>query len=76
MNFQLLLRFIQGLTLLLALAGIAVAVALTDLSIVDIFAAILAFIPTGWGIVSVSLLVHRFVLLFPLLLTNDGHCSS
>ncbi|RDX70699.1 Callose synthase 9 [Mucuna pruriens] len=53
-NFQLLLRFIQGLSLLLALAGLAVAVILTDLSLPDIFAAMLAFIPTGWGILSIA----------------------
>lgn len=53
-NFQLLLRFIQGLSFLLALAGLAVAVALTDLSITDIFACILAFLPTGWGILCIA----------------------
>nr|XP_023880320.1 callose synthase 9-like [Quercus suber] len=53
-NFQLLLRFIQGLSFLLAIAGLAVAVALTDLSIPDIFACILAFVPTGWGILSIA----------------------
>jgi callose synthase len=53
-NFQLLLRFIQGLSLLMALAGIIVAVVLTPLSVTDIFACVLAFIPTGWGILSVS----------------------
>ncbi|BFG33465.1 hypothetical protein CerSpe_197390 [Prunus speciosa] len=54
-NFQLLLRFIQGVSLLLALAGLAVAVKLSDLSIADIFASILAFIPTGWGILSIAI---------------------
>ncbi|XP_030955588.1 callose synthase 9 [Quercus lobata] len=53
-NFQLLLRFIQGLSFLLAIAGLAVAVALTNLSIPDIFACILAFVPTGWGILSIA----------------------
>ncbi|XP_027367139.1 callose synthase 9 isoform X2 [Abrus precatorius] len=53
-NFQLLLRFVQGLSLLVALAGLAVAVILTDLSLPDIFASILAFIPTGWGILSIA----------------------
>ncbi|OIW12800.1 hypothetical protein TanjilG_24733 [Lupinus angustifolius] len=53
-NFQLLLRFIQGLSLLLALAGLVVAVILTDLSVADIFASMLAFIPTGWGILSIA----------------------
>ena len=53
-NFQLLLRFIQGLSFLLTLAGLAVAVAITDLTLPDVFACILAFVPTGWGILSVS----------------------
>ncbi|CAL0316284.1 unnamed protein product [Lupinus luteus] len=53
-NFQLLLRFIQGLSLLLALAGLVVAVILTNLSVADIFASMLAFIPTGWGILSIG----------------------
>ncbi|KAL0437255.1 UNVERIFIED_CONTAM: Callose synthase 9 [Sesamum radiatum] len=53
-NFQLLLRFIQGLAFLVALVGLAVAVAFTKLSIVDIFACLLAFLPTGWGILSIA----------------------
>ncbi|CAI8601674.1 unnamed protein product [Vicia faba] len=53
-NFQLVLRFVQGLSLLLALAGLIVAVVLTDLSVTDIFASILAFVPTGWGILSIA----------------------
>ncbi|XP_071742690.1 callose synthase 9 [Rutidosis leptorrhynchoides] len=52
-NFQLILRFIQGIAFLLAIAGIAVAVVLSSLSVTDIFASILAFIPTGWGILSI-----------------------
>ena len=55
-NFQLVLRFVQGLAFLLAVAGVSVAVVLTSLSISDIFACILAFLPTGWGILSVSFL--------------------
>ncbi|KEH44542.1 putative 1,3-beta-glucan synthase [Medicago truncatula] len=53
-NFQLVLRFVQGLSLLLALAGLVVAIILTDLSVPDVFASILAFIPTGWGILSIA----------------------
>ncbi|XP_019428289.1 PREDICTED: callose synthase 9-like [Lupinus angustifolius] len=53
-NFQLLLRLIQGLSFFLALAGLAVAVVLTKLTIGDIFASLLAFIPTGWGILSIA----------------------
>lgn len=39
---------------MLALAGLAVAIKFTDLTIADVFASILAFVPTGWGILSVS----------------------
>ncbi|XP_049931927.1 callose synthase 9 isoform X1 [Nymphaea colorata] len=53
-NFQLVLRLIQGAAFLLAIIGIAVAVVLTDLSLIDIFASILAFVPTGWGILSIA----------------------
>ncbi|KAK9941340.1 hypothetical protein M0R45_017946 [Rubus argutus] len=54
-NFQLLLRFIQGVSFMLALAGLAVAIKFTDLTIVDIFASILVFVPTGWGILSIAI---------------------
>ncbi|XP_056842826.1 callose synthase 9-like isoform X1 [Raphanus sativus] len=54
-NLRLVLRFIQGLALLVALAGIIVAVVLTELSVTDIFACVLlAFVPTGWGILSIA----------------------
>ncbi|CAI0450688.1 unnamed protein product, partial [Linum tenue] len=53
-NFQLLLRFVQGVAFLMAIAGLAVAVVFTNLSVPDIFAGILAFIPTGWGILSIA----------------------
>lgn len=60
-NFQLLLRFVQGLSFLLAVAGLAAAVVLTDLTVTDVFACILAFIPTGWGILSVRPLFLQVV---------------
>jgi callose synthase len=53
-HFQLLLRLLKASVFLLVLAAIAVAVAATSLSIVDLFACILAFIPTGWGILSIA----------------------
>lgn len=53
-NFQLLLRFIQGVTFMLALAGLVVAIVLTSLSVPDVFACILAFLPTGWAILSIA----------------------
>lgn len=60
-NFQLLLRFIQGVSLLLALAGLVIAIAFTDLSVTDVLASILAFVPTGWGILCVSSLQLKFL---------------
>lgn len=60
-NFQLLLRFIQGLSFLLAVAGLAAAIVVTDLTVTDVFACILAFIPTGWGILSVGLLLLHYI---------------
>ncbi|MCL7030897.1 hypothetical protein MKW94_030259 [Papaver nudicaule] len=53
-NFQLVLRFVQGVSFMLAMAGLAVAVVLTDLSVPDVFACVLAFVPTGWGIISIA----------------------
>ncbi|GJW33248.1 intron-binding protein aquarius [Tanacetum coccineum] len=38
-----------GVAFMLAIAGIAVVVALFSLTMTDILASILAFIPTGWG---------------------------
>ncbi|XP_077221579.1 glucan synthase-like 10 [Tasmannia lanceolata] len=54
-NFQLVLRFIQGVSFMLALVGIAIAIAVTKLSVPDVFASILAFVPTGWGILSIAI---------------------
>lgn len=53
-NFQLLLRLIQGMSFMLAMAGLAVAIILTELSLTDIFACVLAFVPTGWGILCIA----------------------
>ncbi|KAL0675816.1 hypothetical protein Bca4012_003797 [Brassica carinata] len=53
-NFQLVLRLAQGIAFLVALAVVTVGVVLTDLSVTDIFASVLALIPTGWGILSIA----------------------
>lgn len=39
---------------LAVVAGVSVAVVLTNLTIGDVFASALAIIPTGWGLLSVS----------------------
>ncbi|WZY83448.1 hypothetical protein YC2023_029832 [Brassica napus] len=53
-SFQLVLRLAQGITFLVALTVVTVGVVLTDLSVTDIFATVLALIPTGWGILSIA----------------------
>lgn len=47
-------RFIQGVTSLGLIAAICLLVIFTKLSVADLFASVLAFIPTGWGILCVS----------------------
>ncbi|XP_077236924.1 glucan synthase-like 8 [Tasmannia lanceolata] len=54
-NFQLIMRLIQGVTSIGLIAGIALTVLFTNLSIPDLFACILAFIPTGWAILSLAI---------------------
>lgn len=53
-SFQLLMRFMQGIASLGLVAALCLTVAFTDLSIPDLFASFLAFIATGWTILSVS----------------------
>uniref|UniRef100_A0A0E0K808 1,3-beta-glucan synthase n=1 Tax=Oryza punctata TaxID=4537 RepID=A0A0E0K808_ORYPU len=53
-HFQLFLRLIKSIALLMVLAGLVVAVVFTSLSVSDVFAAILAFVPTGWGVLSIA----------------------
>ncbi|KAL8159934.1 LOW QUALITY PROTEIN: hypothetical protein V2J09_001471 [Rumex salicifolius] len=53
-NFQLVLRFVQGVTFLVALGALIAAIVLTTLSVPDVFACILAFIPTGWAILCIA----------------------
>jgi hypothetical protein len=55
-NFQFVLRLFQMTVFLGIIAGMIVAVAITSLTIGDVFASALSLIPTGWGLLSVSLL--------------------
>ncbi|KAG0630756.1 hypothetical protein M758_1G201800 [Ceratodon purpureus] len=55
-NFQLALRLFQMIVFLGITAGAIVAVAITSLTIGDVFASVLSLIPTGWGLLSVSFL--------------------
>ncbi|XP_004985950.1 callose synthase 9 [Setaria italica] len=53
-HFQLFLRLVKSIALLMVLAGLIVATVFTALSVKDVFASILAFVPTGWGILSIA----------------------
>ncbi|KAK7824056.1 callose synthase 9 [Quercus suber] len=60
-NFQLLMRFTQGVTSIVLVAAVSLVVIFTDLSIPDLFACILAFIPTGWGIICLAIAWKRLL---------------
>ncbi|KAJ6875719.1 callose synthase 10 isoform X2 [Populus alba x Populus x berolinensis] len=60
-SFQLLMRFMQGIASLGLVAALCLVVAFTDLSIPDLFASFLAFIATGWTILSIAIAWKRIV---------------
>ncbi|XP_011024097.1 PREDICTED: callose synthase 10 isoform X2 [Populus euphratica] len=60
-SFQLLMRFMQGIVSLGLVAALCLIVAFTALSIPDLFASILAFIATGWTILSIAIAWKRIV---------------
>ncbi|KAM1980107.1 hypothetical protein FF1_037424 [Malus domestica] len=53
-NFQLVMRFAQGVAALGLVAVIALLVIFTELSIADLFASLLTIIPTGWAILCLA----------------------
>lgn len=59
-NFQLFLRLFQMTVFLAIIGGVIVAVAMTALTIGDVFACALSLIPTGWGLISVSVIFSVF----------------
>ncbi|KMZ58556.1 1,3-beta-glucan synthase [Zostera marina] len=65
-NYQLVTRFIQGVTALLLIAALVVVIALTELSIPDLFASGLAFVATGWAILCLSITWKKVVKLMGL----------
>ncbi|KAK7281994.1 hypothetical protein RIF29_10435 [Crotalaria pallida] len=60
-DFQLFMRFTQGVAALGLVAAVCLVVAFTKLTIADLFASILAFIPTGWAILSLAITWKRVV---------------
>ncbi|KAG6506858.1 hypothetical protein ZIOFF_032190 [Zingiber officinale] len=60
-EIQLMMRFTQGVTAIALIAGLVVVVALTRLTIPDLFACALAVIPTGWLILSLAVSWKTFI---------------
>ncbi|KAK4778668.1 hypothetical protein SAY86_006196 [Trapa natans] len=54
-------RFIQGVTSLGLIAAVCLLVIFTRLTVADLFASMLAFIPTGWGILSLAVTWKKLV---------------
>ena len=61
-DFQLMFRILKGLLFLGFLSVMTVLFTVCNLTIVDVFASILAFLPTGWAMLLVS--IHYFSLQF------------
>ncbi|XP_071712426.1 callose synthase 10 [Rutidosis leptorrhynchoides] len=53
-NFQLVLRFFQGVTALSLIATLIIVVLFTNLTVPDLFASCLALVATGWAIISLA----------------------
>ncbi|XP_059441555.1 callose synthase 10 [Corylus avellana] len=60
-HFHLMMRFIQGVTSLGLVAALALVIVFTNLSIADLFASLLAFIPTGWAILCLGITWKKVV---------------
>ncbi|KAJ8752026.1 hypothetical protein K2173_001052 [Erythroxylum novogranatense] len=60
-NLQLLMRFSQGVLSIVLVTALCLVVAFTGLSIPDLFASILAFIPTGWFILCIAIAWKKVV---------------
>lgn len=54
-DFQLVFRLIEGLIFLTFVGVLITLIAITHLTFLDIIVCILAFMPTGWGLLLVSL---------------------
>ncbi|XP_008788670.2 callose synthase 10 isoform X2 [Phoenix dactylifera] len=60
-DIQLFLRFAQGIFAIGLIAALVVVVAVTNLTIPDLFASLLAFIATGWAILCLAITWKRLV---------------
>ncbi|XP_076929039.1 callose synthase 10-like [Bidens hawaiensis] len=61
LNFRLFVRFVQGVIALSLIVAFILIRVYTKLSVPDLFASFLAFVATGWGILSIALPWKRVV---------------
>nr|KAJ0213847.1 hypothetical protein LSAT_V11C400188290 [Lactuca sativa] len=54
-NFQLFLRFVQGVAALSLIAALCLVVIFTKLTVADLFASVLALIATGWAVICLAI---------------------
>ncbi|MFS8028544.1 putative 1,3-beta-glucan synthase [Helianthus anomalus] len=78
-GFQLFFRFIQGVIALCLIVAVILFIILTNLSVPDLYSSFLAFVATGWVILSVILLHYvdyMLALLLRLLIVIGQNGSS
>lgn len=83
-NFQLLFRLIKALVFLTLLSVFIILIALPHMTLRDIIVCILAFMPTGWGLLLVSELffspfmcpIYNFLLAFNFSSLFNSSCSD
>ncbi|KAH9607937.1 hypothetical protein KSS87_011766 [Heliosperma pusillum] len=54
-------RLVQFLVILLVILVIVALLKFTQLTFTDLFTSLLAFLPTGWGLISIALVFRRFL---------------
>ena len=63
-DYQLLFRLINGLIVLALASTLIVLIALPHMTIKDIIVCILTFLPTGWGLLLVSIMFYSLCVLY------------
>ncbi|MCO5596326.1 hypothetical protein L7F22_050387 [Adiantum nelumboides] len=54
-NYQMLLRLVQGIFLFMIVISLVLALALRKINVLDILASFLALVPTGWGLICIAI---------------------
>ncbi|KAJ3670612.1 hypothetical protein LUZ60_008038 [Juncus effusus] len=54
-------RFVQAIVIIAIITGIVLLLHFTNFKLIDLFTSLLAFIPTGWGIISILLVFKKFL---------------